>query len=149
VHKCGSLLCGIYMLCALSMEMPSKTQEYNYANILSQIVLITTYLSTMILAVGESGDAGADKVEYTMLGLQAGMMVYLIYISSTKLYEMVQQSKKEVAAEFAEDAEAGMILAFRFFDQDGSQTINLSEFHGVTTVVGVEFTKLERQACRY
>ena len=58
----------------------------------------------------------------------------------------VQQSKKEVAAEFAEDAEAGMILAFRFFDQDGSQTINLSEFHGVTTVVGVEFTKLERRA---
>jgi hypothetical protein len=58
----------------------------------------------------------------------------------------VQQSKKEVAAEFAEDAEAGMLLAFRFFDQDGSQTINLSEFHGVTTVVGVEFTKLERQA---
>ena len=79
------------MLCALSMELPSKTQEYNYANILSQIVLIITYLSTMILAVGESGGAGADKVEYTMLGLQAGMMVYLIYISSTKLYEMVRR----------------------------------------------------------
>jgi hypothetical protein len=94
------------------------------------------------------------------------LMMYLVYVCFIKLRQTIKTiklSKKQIEAEDKmmrtlsdnedysdKDAVEGILLAFRFFDADGSNSINLCEFHEVCDMVGVALTKLERRAlCRF
>ena len=189
LHKSLNVGCCIIVLVAVSVAMPSKTQEYNYANIISQTVMIITYFATLIIAGGDLTQTGISQsqLEYFMLGIQSFMMLYLIYVSTWKLWQMIQLAKKQIAVEdkmmegvnietelanprsrdhlkgnnsdenaagkytaVDHDEAEGIALAFKFFDQDGSKSINLCELHEVSSMAGVELTKLERRAlCKY
>lgn len=151
-HKCINVLAAVFMLCAITRTMPSKTKEYNYANILSQIVIILSYMATILLASGNQEASGVDprQVDTALFSIQLLMTVYLVYVSTNKLTAMVRQSKIDVKVEtqIREGSHSNQAIerAFLFFDKDGSGGVNLSEICYVLGLVGIPVTQDERCA---
>ena len=120
-HKCINVLAAVFMLCAITRTMPSKTKEYNYANILSQIVIILSYMATILLATGNEEASGVDprQVDTALFSIQLLMTIYLVYVSTNKLTAMVRQSKIDVTVETqireGSNSDQAIERAFLFF----------------------------------
>lgn len=176
-HKVANCVFAMIMLCAITKTMPSKTEEYNYANMLSQAVIILSYLGTILLADRAGAeDTGIDTghVDLALILVQLVMMLYLIYISTNKLKQMVRTSKAEVELESqlcarpmahgspsSDESDVSgssatatvtsvpaqaVERAFRFFDKDGSGGVNLAEICTVLELVGIQVSAEERRA---
>ena len=93
------------MLTILFRVRPSKTEEYNNANILSQIILLTTYMLAQYTKSTEGqldakARADAQTNQTIILGcLQGGFALYLIYISTVKLQAYWKIQKADILAE--------------------------------------------------
>ena len=103
---------SIYMVTVLFKSRPSKTEEYNNANILSQIVILVTY---MLAQYSRSIEADLDKDAYQLLvnrqtlvlgSIQGLMAAYLIYISTVKLRVFWTQQRDTIVKERQVSAEA-------------------------------------------
>jgi hypothetical protein len=93
----GNILLCVIMLCWLCAVRPSKTEEYNNANILSHMVLLITYLAAGIFQLrrydNSSRDLNEDQITIGMLTVQLIMAIFLIYISTIKLWQYGSEQK--------------------------------------------------------
>jgi hypothetical protein len=93
----GNILLCVIMLCWLCAVRPSKTEEYNNANILSHMVLLITYLAAGIFQLrrydNSSLDLNEDQITIGMLTVQLIMAIFLIYISTIKLWQYGSEQK--------------------------------------------------------
>lgn len=55
-------------LACIAINMPSKTQQYNWANLLSRLLIIVTFLSTIVL---ESDRDPSVRIHSNEIGLSA------------------------------------------------------------------------------
>lgn len=96
---------SVFMLTVLFKYRPSKTEEYNNANILSQTVILVTYmLAQYTRSIEADLDEDARQLLVTrqtlILGSIQGLMaVYLIYISTVKLRAFWNQQREDIIKE--------------------------------------------------
>jgi Ca2+-binding EF-hand superfamily protein len=180
MQKMFQVVLSIVVVCAICKTMPSKTQQFNYANIVSQATIVVNFLATILLSVGDTARVGVSskQIEYGIsLGMQL-MMMYLIYVIFAKVKEMVRVSSKEVRDELimmkqldqgevdptdeennaqengrgqeAKDelqaADHAIRQAFKFFDEDGSGSVNLYEIQHVLDLFDIHFDRAGRDA---
>jgi hypothetical protein len=165
----GNILITVIVLCALCRKMPSGTPDYNKANIVSQCVILITYISTMILK-GEEGKSSSsidpDKLSVVLLFLQSVMFVYLFYLSLFKLVGMLGQSAREAEVELAikaaneakgtsrdntivsKEERQTFKAAFESFDADGNGGISMKEIEMVLNDLGEKLTPEEEDALK-
>lgn len=99
-QKATQVLISTCSLTFIALNMPSKTQQYNYANLLSRILIVITFLSTIVLDTDlDASGVTASQVDVLLLLTQLVMFVFLIYISTNKLLLMIRTSKAQVEAE--------------------------------------------------
>eukprot|EP01043_Picozoa_sp_COSAG02_P014136 COSAG02_NODE_577_length_20095_cov_6.816413_17_plen_159_part_00 len=97
LQKVAQVAMSIVVACAVCHTMPSKTQEFNYANIVSQGTIILNFLAAVLLAESSSTvDVGVspEQIETIVaVGMQV-MMLYLVYVIFAKVKEMVEASSR-------------------------------------------------------
>ena len=99
-QKATQVLISTCSLTFIALNMPSKTQQYNYANLLSRMLIVITFLSTIVLDTDlDASGVTASQVDLLLLLTQLVMFVFLIYISTNKLLLMIRTSKAQVEAE--------------------------------------------------
>ena len=93
---------SIVVVCAICSSMPSKTQQFNYANIISQGTIILNFLAAILLAENNTLDVGisADQIEIIVAAGMQIMMLYLIYVIVGKVKEMVAVSSRGAVYRF-------------------------------------------------
>ena len=83
--------------------MPSKTEEYNRANIFSHCNVLVTYFAGVVLnptvQLTSSYGITPGHVVIALLAAQAVLMVYIFRISFGKLKQMIKESKAQVLRE--------------------------------------------------
>eukprot|EP01046_Picozoa_sp_COSAG06_P018459 COSAG06_NODE_1287_length_9996_cov_24.173083_3_plen_524_part_00 len=100
-----NVLITVFVIVVLVKIRPSKTEEYNTANIFSQTVLLLTYMAAQYTKAVEelTDDDYRERLQWQLtiyLGvLQAAMGSYLVYVSTCKLYDYWKQQKEIVKAE--------------------------------------------------
>ena len=90
----------IFALCGMCKSMPSRTPEYNNANIFSHVVIVSTSFYAYIRKHQDPDDV--DKTDYLQIMLvilQLLMTLMLIYISTTKLKAELHKARAEYEQE--------------------------------------------------
>ena len=97
----ANILVTVYMLCCICAKRPSRTEEYNTAAIMSHAVLLMTYLSAGARRhFGGRIDEDNQKLQtWFLLFIQLFMAVYLIYISTVKLWVFGKEKRDEILSE--------------------------------------------------
>ena len=91
---------SIVVVGAVCNAMPSKTQQFNYANVVSQGTIILNFLAAILLAETSStvdiGITPGNIEVIVAVGMQI-MMLYLVYVIVVKVKEMVAVSSRGAA----------------------------------------------------
>lgn len=88
------VIISIVLICALCRTMPSKTQQFNYANIVSQATIILNFLAAVLLSQRTNMGISRDTIEVIVaIGMQI-MMLYLVFVIFAKVKEMVKKSSE-------------------------------------------------------
>ena len=167
-QKMFQVVLSMVVICAVCYAMPSKTKQFNYANIISQASIVVNFLMTILLSQMDNNVAGlsADEIQYiVIIGLQI-MMLYLVFVIFEKTREIIAESSKEVRSEMVmlkqlrsgelqgdstsdedrDGADQAIQMAFAFFDEDGGGSVNLYEIQHVLSLFGIQFDAAGRDA---
>lgn len=114
LQQIGNVLICVIFLCKICAARPSKTEQYNTAQILSHVVLLVTYLSVAVLQSPSLGSQGITEthIVVAILVVQLTMAVYLIYVSTVKLFVFAREQKHQILLEMElEDSQKSKKLA--------------------------------------
>ena len=104
IQSVCNVLLSVFMLVVLFKVMPSKTEEYNKANVMSQIVVLLMYMAAQYLQSADSESALSEQTIMAIIGAPTAIfMVYLIYISTVKLCAFAMIQKEDIEKERALD----------------------------------------------
>ena len=137
LHKIVQVMFSIGMACSICLHMPLGSKLFNYANVISQLIITVNFLATIVLS-SRSGEVivgiTPEHVELVLISGQQLMVLYLLYVIFGKMRRDAAAAKVEVADEMlmheqlqgkgntttsaAENAiiEATIKRAFEFFD---------------------------------
>jgi hypothetical protein len=158
-----SICVTMFFLCALVKSMPSKTMEYNYANIVSQTVILLTYLTGLYIQTQalsymtkqREKEVAKDNETFgiLMLCVQGIMMLYLIWVSTFNLIcggGGIKEAALAVSKELKAEAEHGVSEAllrhiFETFDINGDGGIEVKELEIMLAWLGEYLEPTERK----